>query len=160
MIEFSTLKTSMGIFGISTNQLGVLRVHLPNDPINNKSKTQISKQSNIMKQAVIELKQYFNGKRKSFEIKWDLDVPPFYQKILMEVSNIPFGKTLSYQEIAIKAGNPKAFRAAGTANAKNPVPIFIPCHRVINSNGSLGGYGGGLQLKKNLLVHEGCYIES
>ena len=64
MIEFSTLKTSMGIFGISTNQLGVLRVHLPNDPINNKSKTQISKQSNIMKQAVIEIKTVFQWQKK------------------------------------------------------------------------------------------------
>ena len=78
----------------------------------------------------------------------------------MEVSKIPFGTTVSYRDVAVRSGNPKAVRAAGTANAKNPVPIFIPCHRVLSSDGTLGGYGGGLDLKKRLLLHEGLTIKS
>ena len=89
-----------------------------------------------------------------------MDLPPFYQKILMEVSKIPFGTTVSYRDIAVRAGNPKAVRATGNANAKNPVPIIIPCHRVLSSDGTLGGYGGGLDLKKRLLLHENLFIKS
>ena len=160
MTEFATLDTSMGTFGIRTSSLGVFRVHLPNDPQDSEWETPLAEQSSLLKQAMTELKQYFKGKRQAFDIVLDLHLPPFYQKILMEVSNIPFGTTVSYRDVAVLAGNPKAVRAAGTANAKNPVPIFIPCHRVLSSDGTLGGYGGGLDLKKRLLLHEGLTIKS
>ena len=154
------MNTSMGTFVIRTSSVGVFRVHLPNDPQNNEWETPINAQSDLLKQAIEELDQYFNGKRQSFDIVLDLNLPPFYLKILMEVSRIPFGKTVSYQDIAVQAGNPKAYRAAGTANAKNPIPIIIPCHRVLSSDGTLGGYGGGLDLKKRLLLHESLTIQS
>ena len=160
MTEFATLDTSMGTFGIRTSSVGVFRVHLPNDPQDSEWKTPLAEQSSLLKQAMEELEQYFNGQRKSFDMALDLHLPPFYQKILMEVSKIPFGTTVSYRDVAVKAGNPKAVRAAGTANAKNPVPIFIPCHRVLSSDGTLGGYGGGLDLKKMLLLHECLTIKS
>jgi len=74
----------------------------------------------------------------------------------MVVKNIPFGKTLTYKEVAHRAGNPKAIRAAGSANANNPLPIVIPCHRVLATGGGLGGYAGGLKMKKILLNLEGA----
>ena len=160
MTEFAALDTPMGTFGIRTNSLGVFRVFLPNDLQDNERETPFAEQSNLLKQAMDELEQYFNGQRQSFNLPVDLNLPPFYQKTLMEVSKIPFGTTVSYRDIAVRSGNPKAVRATGTANAKNPVPIFIPCHRVLSSDGTLGGYGGGLDLKKRLLLHEGLTIKS
>jgi len=82
-------------------------------------------------------------------------MPPFYQKVLSEVKKIPYGEVRTYKEIAAKAGSPRAYRATGSANAKNILPIIIPCHRVIGTNGNLGGYGGGLIIKKYLLKMEG-----
>ncbi len=97
----------------------------------------------------------FQKKRRSFDLKIHFSMPPFYKKVLNELKNIPFGEVRSYKEIALNAGNPRAYRAVGTANAKNTLPIFIPCHRVVGSNGCLGGYGGGLKIKKYLLKMEG-----
>tara|TARA_B100001996_G_scaffold153252_1_gene116618 strand:+ start:2063 stop:2443 length:381 start_codon:yes stop_codon:yes gene_type:complete len=102
-----------------------------------------------------QITEYFSNKRRAFNIKIHLAMPPFYQKVLNEVANIPYGEIRTYKEIANKAGNPNAYRAAGTANAKNMIPIIIPCHRVIGNNGDLGGYGGGLKIKKYLLKMEG-----
>ena len=160
MNQFATLETAMGTFAIRTNSIGVFRIHLPNDSQNNEKKTPISKQSDQLKHAIQQLKDYFNNERKSFDINLDLNLPPFYKKILIQVSKIPFGATVSYSEVAAKAGKPKAVRAAGTANAINPVPIIIPCHRVIKSNGKIGNYGGGLDLKRKLLLHEKLKIKS
>jgi len=110
---------------------------------------------NALKNEINQLKEYFSGLRKEFDIKLDLAMPPFYQKVLNIVNKIPYGKYLSYQEVATKAGNSKASRAAGSANARNPIPIIIPCHRVLASGGKLGGYGGGIKIKKYLLKLEG-----
>ena len=102
-----------------------------------------------------QIHQYFYEKRKNFNVKVQISMPPFYQKVLSEVKKIPYGEVRTYQEIAAKAGNPRAYRAAGSANAKNILPIIIPCHRVIGNDGNLGGYGGGLKIKKYLLKMEG-----
>ena len=115
----------------------------------------IIKNDNVLKIEVNQLHEYFSGNRKIFNIKLDMEMPPFYQKVLNIVNKIPYGRYLSYQEVASKAGNPKATRAAGSANARNPVPVIIPCHRVLASGGKLGGYGGGIKIKKSLLKLEG-----
>ena len=117
------------------------------------------KRSIIMNQVLNELQEYFASNRRCFTVPLDLDMPPFYKRTLLEVSKVPFGKTSSYQEIARRAGNAKAARAAGTANANNPIAVIIPCHRIISSNGTLGGYGGGLDKKMILLEHEGVNIK-
>lgn len=109
----------------------------------------------VLKTEVNQLNEYFYGKRKNFDIRLDIEMPPFYQKVLNIVNKIPYGRYLSYQEVASKAGNPKATRAAGSANARNPIPVIIPCHRVLASGGKLGGYGGGIKIKKYLLKLEG-----
>jgi O-6-methylguanine DNA methyltransferase len=107
-------------------------------------------------QTVLQLKEYFSRKRESFNLALDLAMPPFHQKVLDAVKKIPFGKTISYSDVAERAGNIKAARAAGSANANNPIPIIIPCHRVLASGGRLGGYAGGLKIKNYLLNLEGA----
>lgn len=98
-----------------------------------------------------ELDEYFNGKRRQFEVNIYLQGTDFQNKIWKKLQEIPYGKTISYATLAQEAGHPKACRAAGSANGKNPVAIIVPCHRVIASDGSLGGYAYGLEMKKVLL---------
>ena len=107
-----------------------------------------------MKEARTQLKEYFQGEVKPFNLKIDLNVPRFYKKALKVVEKIPYATTKSYKKVAINIGSPNGHRAVANANAKNPIPIVIPCHRVIKSNGELGGYGGGSKLKKDLLKFE------
>ncbi len=102
--------------------------------------------------------RYFAGKRLDFDLRVDLsDVAGFSRKVLRETARIPVGKVLTYTEVAARAGNPRASRAAGNALHHNPVAIVVPCHRVLRSDGSLGGYGGGLHVKEWLLEHEGAW---
>ena len=105
----------------------------------------------FFKQVLLQLGEYFAGRRQQF----DLPIAPqgtiFQQSVWEELRKIPFGQTASYGEIAERIGNPKACRAVGLANAKNPLPIIVPCHRVIGKNGALTGFGGGLELKQQLL---------
>ncbi len=102
-----------------------------------------------------QLIEYFSNKRKYFELPLDLHGTEFQMKVWKKLNEIPFGKTMSYKELAIVLNNEKLVRAVGRANAKNPLPIIIPCHRVINSSGKLGGYSGGLEVKIKLLELEG-----
>ena len=111
-------------------------------------------ESPTLTKASKQIDEYFNGTRKLFEIPFKLNVPPFYKKVLLEVQKVKFGDIASYGKIAQMAGSNKAARAVGTANAKNSLPIIIPCHRIISSNGNVGGYSGGLDKKLYLLDHE------
>lgn len=104
--------------------------------------------------ATIQLDEYFQGKRTTFSLPFKLTGTPFQLAVWKELQNIPYGQTTSYKEIAQKINKPKAYRAVGMANNKNPLPIIIPCHRVIGSNGKLIGYAGGLKLKNYLLELE------
>jgi methylated-DNA-[protein]-cysteine S-methyltransferase len=106
------------------------------------------------REAFNQLKEYFDGKRKAFDLKLDLRGSDFKKAALKKVMKIPFGETKTYGGIAKEMGNPNASRAVGSANRTNPVPIVIPCHRVIGSNGALVGYGGGLKMKQWLLDFE------
>jgi methylated-DNA-[protein]-cysteine S-methyltransferase len=104
-----------------------------------------------------QLDEYFNGTRREFDIDVDLSgLTPFQTKILAATAKIPFGSVSTYQAVARKAGNEKASRAAGGALNQNPIPIVVPCHRVVGSNGSLVGYAGGLDVKRRLLAIEGA----
>jgi len=158
MNEFATINTPIGTLGVRTNHSGVYRIHLANDVDKNEPETPRHQRSSILKKALTQLQEYFDGERISFTVPLDLNMPPFYKKALVEVAKIPFGETTSYQEIAKRAGNKKASRAAGSANANNPIAIFIPCHRVLATDGTLGGYGGGLDKKMILLNHEGVDV--
>lgn len=112
----------------------------------------------ILDDACRQLKEYFDGGRKSFDIPFHLEGTPFQMKVWNELSKIPFGKTVAYKDIAQKIHNAKAVRAVGSANGKNPVCIMIPCHRVITSGGSIGGYAGGIAVKRHLLALEGINV--
>jgi len=105
-----------------------------------------------------ELDQYFAGKRLDFDLKvdWSTVLRGFARKVLQATARIPAGQVLSYGDVAARAGNPRASRAAGNALHANPVAIIVPCHRIVRSDGSLGGYGGGVPNKVWLLAHEGA----
>lgn len=107
-----------------------------------------------LKNAVNQLQEYFEGKRKDFDFKLNPKGTDFQQKVWQELLNIPFGKTMSYMDLSNKLGDVKAIRAVASANGKNPLWIVVPCHRVIGTDGSLTGYAGGLWRKKWLLEHE------
>jgi methylated-DNA-[protein]-cysteine S-methyltransferase len=104
-----------------------------------------------------ELDEYFEAKRKEFEtpVDWSL-VTGFNSKVLHATARIPYGSVSTYKDMARTAGSPRAARAAGNALHNNPIPIVVPCHRVLHSGGGLGGYGGGLDMKESLLKMEGA----
>ena len=110
--------------------------------------------STFMTKVKSQINQYFEGRRRSFDLKVDLNMSPFFINTLEEVKKIPYGSTMSYKDIANNIKSPRGHRAVANANARNPIPIIIPCHRVIKSNGDFGEYGGGSILKKNLLEFE------
>lgn len=105
----------------------------------------------VLKEAVKQLEEYFSGERKNFDLPLDQDGTVFQQKAWEYLISIPYGETVSYKEEAISIGSPKACRAVGSANGKNNIAIIVPCHRVVNEGGGLGGYAYGLEAKKYLL---------
>lgn len=107
------------------------------------------------REAADQLRRYFDGKLKEFTVKLDLNRSGFAERALRKVEAIPYGTTRTYGEIASSLGNPRAARAVGAANRSNPIPIIVPCHRVVAADG-LGGYGGGVNLKEKLLRLEGA----
>lgn len=111
-------------------------------------------ESPLLQEAKKQLEEYFAGNRREFDLPISLHGTDFQQKVWNALRAIPYGTTLSYGEVAAKIGNPKASRAVGGANNKNPIMIIVPCHRVIGANGSLVGFGGGLSAKEYLLALE------
>lgn len=107
-----------------------------------------------LKQAVRQITEYFDKKRKQFDLPLDIEGTAFQKKVWNQLSKIPYGKTVSYKDVAVKIKNEKAVRAVGTANGRNPICIVVPCHRVIAADGTLGGYTGGLHIKTKLLALE------
>jgi len=110
---------------------------------------------NCLNACVAQLDEYFNRDRKEFSLKLDLQGTDFQKRVWHKLLRIPFGKTVSYLDIATAIGNRKSTRAVGSANGRNPICIIVPCHRVIGTNGSLINYGGGLWRKEWLLKFEG-----
>jgi methylated-DNA-[protein]-cysteine S-methyltransferase len=108
----------------------------------------------VLKDTVTQLEEYFARERTEFDLPIELDGTAFQKEVWTELSRIPYGETISYGELARRVGRPKGPRAVGQANGKNPIPIIVPCHRVLASNG-IGGYGGGLPMKRTLLAVEG-----
>ena len=107
-----------------------------------------------LKECLRQLEEYFEGRRRVFTLRLDLRGTPFEKRVWDELLKVPFGRTVAYRDIAEALGNPRATRAVGGANHRNPVSIVVPCHRVIGADGSLTGYGGGLRRKEWLLAHE------
>ena len=120
--------------------------------------TEAKTDSPQLSQPVIDCKtqllEYFEGKRKDFDLSISQDGTDFQKRVWSQLCSIPFGKTISYMQLARNLGDPKCIRAAGTANGRNKIAIIVPCHRVIGSSGTLVGYAGGLDRKRWLLEHE------
>ena len=134
---------------IQGDENGISKIHVMNEDI--EISTKIPKE---LKEAVLQLQDYFDGKRTTFTFPLNPSGTDFQKKVWDELLHIPFGKTCSYLDLSKKLGDVKAIRAVASANGKNPLWIVIPCHRVIGSDGSLTGYAGGLWCKKWLLEHE------
>ena len=105
-----------------------------------------------------ELDEYFEGRRREFDLPLDLRVAPFHEAVLHELARVPYGQVDTYGHLAAKVGRPKAARAVGTVMNRNPIPIVLPCHRIVGANGSLTGYAGGLDVKRALLELEGATL--
>jgi methylated-DNA-[protein]-cysteine S-methyltransferase len=147
-METTYIKTPLGIAKIVGNQEGISEISVSNE---GEASTTIPI---ILQEAAAQLNQYFENKRSNFTFKMNPTGTEFQQKVWKGLLEIPFGKTISYMELAKKLGDVKAIRAVASANGKNPLWIVIPCHRVIGTDGSLTGYAGGLWRKKWLLEHE------
>ena len=104
--------------------------------------------------AVLQLQEFFAGRRREFELPLSPRGTPFQEKVWAQLRQIPYGETITYGELARRVGDPRASRAVGLANGRNPLPVVIPCHRVIGANGQLTGFGGGLPIKEKLLALE------
>jgi methylated-DNA-[protein]-cysteine S-methyltransferase len=163
-IAYATVETPVGAASIAASPRGVLSVRLPTeelDPFLARLAALVSPRiveaPATLDTARRELEEYFSGRRETFDLPLDWQLVPggFYRKVLRATARLPFGITATYGEIAARAGNVRAHRAAGTALGSNPIPIVIPCHRIVRSGGDPGNYGGGPELKKWLLRHEG-----
>ena len=152
-LEFSIVHSQFGDFGIFIRHKSLTNVILPNT-IKSIKAVPSKDQSTFMIKVRSQLNQYFKGVRQSFDLKVDLNMSTFFINTLEEVKKIPYGSTRSYKDIANNIKSPRGHRAVANANARNTIPIIIPCHRVIKSNGDFGEYGGGSILKKKLLEFE------
>jgi methylated-DNA-[protein]-cysteine S-methyltransferase len=114
--------------------------------------------SPVLTEATRQLEEYFAGTRERFSLPLDLHGTAFQRAAWLALADIPYGRTVSYAEQARRLGRPRAVRAVGAANGRNPVPIVLPCHRIVGSDGSLTGFGGGLDVKRALLEHEGATL--
>ena len=113
----------------------------------------------VLMQAERELEEYFAGRRTAFSVPLSMHGTPFQLEVWEALRAIPYGETRSYAALAAQIGRPRACRAVGMANHVNPLPILVPCHRVLGADGHLTGYAGGLDVKKYLLKLEGAYVE-
>ena len=142
-------ETEIGIIGIRENNKSITDIYFSKVDTNDNIE-----ETDLIKECFKQLKEYFEGNRVKFDLPLDARGTEFQKKVWNELLRIPYGETKSYKDIAVAIGNEKACRAIGMANNKNPIPIIIPCHRVIGSNGKLVGYAGGLNVKEKLLYIE------
>lgn len=149
---FNTYDTRIGAVSIQDGPEGILRVYLPNEAL---PRGFAREETPLLQEAASQLEAYLQGERKSFTLPLTPRGTPFMERVWSLLVGIPYGETATYGEIARRAGSPGASRAVGLACRRNPIPLFIPCHRVIGSAGSLVGFGGWLELKRVLLELEG-----
>lgn len=146
------VETPIGILGLVGSNAGLSRVLWSADGLREES-------SALLDEVAAQLSAYFAGERIAFDLPLNLDGTEFQRQCWLALASIPYGQTVSYGEQARRLGlGPDAARAVGAANGQNPLPLVLPCHRVIGADGSLTGFGGGLHLKRFLLEHEGALL--
>ncbi len=150
MKDFAIYETKMGYFKMKYSGGNITFLK----KIFDESISDFGTKTEITDKAYKELSEYFEGKRKQFDIPYKLTGTDFQKKVWSALCDIPYGETRSYKDIAAAVGNPKASRAVGMANNKNPITVIVPCHRVIGASGKLVGYAGGLTMKEFLLDME------
>lgn len=151
---FDEFKTPIGLLKIVADANGLCYVVFENNKHEPPNQQDWKRDRSATRQVREQLNQYFAGERKEFDLATSFTGTDFQQRTWQMLAHIPYGQTWSYGELAKRVGSPKAVRAVGAANGRNPLPIILPCHRVIGSNGKLTGFGGGLPVKQWLLEHE------
>jgi O-6-methylguanine DNA methyltransferase len=164
MVSLTTVHTPIGELRVAVTENGVARLALPAAEEQARFFAWIARHYPEAKEeetgaAAVrrELAEYFAGRRRAFSVSLDFQGTAFQRAVWSAVGQIPYGQTTTYTALARKIGRPQAVRAVGAANGANPIPIIIPCHRVIGTDGSLTGYAGGLLLKRRLLELEGVF---
>jgi methylated-DNA-[protein]-cysteine S-methyltransferase len=164
-VAYASFDSPFGTGQIAATHRGVVAVRLPRhsedaflEELAAGLSPRILELPGRLEEARRELDEYFAGERREFDLAldWSLVRRGFYGKVLRATAKLPFGVTSTYGEIAARAGNPRAYRAAGTALGSNPIPIVVPCHRVLRAGGLIGDYGGGPEMKESLLRLEGA----
>jgi O-6-methylguanine DNA methyltransferase len=159
LTRFTELESPIGVLRLTGTERGLtgLYMHTHRHAPGEIEQSGWTRDDGLFRRAIAELASYFAGRSTSFDVPIDHEAmggTPFQQRVWSELAKIPFGVTISYGELANRIGNPKAVRAVGLANGRNPISIIVPCHRVIGANGTLTGYGGGLERKRWLLDFE------
>ena len=164
-VAYDVLETDIGTLLVGVSDHGLCRIHFDPDPERDIEELarafgpRVLRSSKPVDRVRIELDEYLAGKRRVFDLDLDVRaVPEFHKRVLAELAHVGYGETTTYGALAAKSGNPRAARAVGTAMNRNPIPIVLPCHRVVGANGSLTGYGGGLERKEHLLRLEGAIL--
>lgn len=153
-MDFYRFDTPVGSMALAAEQGRIIRVFLPNSP----TPRLMPRETPLLKRASEEILEYLSGTRRCFDLPLAPEGTGFQRQVWQALLEIPFGETRSYRQMAAQVGCPGGSRAVGSAAGRNPLPILIPCHRVIAADGSLGGYSGGTELKKALLTLE-SYVE-
>ena len=159
MVSYTTMKSPVGPLLLAGDERGLLRVSFGMVSVGGGKRERFPKadwkeNGAPFAELIWQLRAYFGGELKEFDVPLVLEGTEFQLQVWRTLRTIPYGETISYGDLAKRIGNPKAVRAVGLANGSNPIPIIVPCHRVIGSNGSLTGFGGGLANKKKLLALE------
>lgn len=163
-VAYTVVDTPVGRLSLAATSRGLVQIAFLFGPVDEvlddlgrRISPRIVESPGRLGQAADQLDEYFEGRRKRFEVRLDLRlIRGFQRKVLRATRKIPYGRVATYTAVSTSAGNPRAVRAAGSALGANPIPIVIPCHRVLRSDGTLGGYGGGLDRKRLLLELEGA----
>jgi methylated-DNA-[protein]-cysteine S-methyltransferase len=162
-VAYATMDTPVGTVVVAATKKGLVRLVLPGESLDDvlvelaeSVSPRVMAYPRRLDEARHELDQYFEGKRQRFELPldWRLSHPGFYRRVLRATAKVPFGEVITYTDAAERAGSPRAFRAAGSALGSNPIPIVVPCHRVVRAGGDIGNYGGGPEMKRFLLELE------
>jgi methylated-DNA-[protein]-cysteine S-methyltransferase len=155
---YSILESPVGDLLLVRGEAGLLRVDMGTPGSPPRPDADWHRDDEALCDAREQLAAYFAGERRDFDLPLAPEGTPFQRRVWKELARIPFGVTVSYAELARRVGRPRAARAVGTANARNPIAIVVPCHRVIGADGTLVGFGAGLERKKWLLEHEAAVL--
>ncbi len=159
MTYYTYMQSPIGRLLLAGDEKGLRRISFPEGKGAVEPEADWVRDDDALRDVVRQLQAYFNGELREFDIPLQMDGTTFQRGVWRALQDIPYGETISYGELARRIGNPKGSRAVGLANGANPIPIVVPCHRVIGANGSLTGFGGGLRTKEMLLGLEKGQLE-